>query len=52
MEALRRIPNMTIYTRGTLPDRLHYSKPNYRLGEIFVIPNEEGIILSGVRKAY
>ncbi|CAF1471361.1 unnamed protein product [Adineta steineri] len=43
MNDLTRIPNVTIYTRDKLPDRFHYSKPVHRLGDIFVIPNEEGV---------
>ncbi|CAF1489395.1 unnamed protein product [Adineta steineri] len=43
MNDLTRIPNVTIYTRAKLPDRFHYSKPVHRLGDIFVIPNKEGV---------
>ncbi|CAF1419421.1 unnamed protein product [Adineta steineri] len=43
MNDLTRIPNVTIYTRDKLPDRFHYSKPVHRLGDIFVIPDEEGV---------
>jgi hypothetical protein len=32
-----------------MPERFHYSKPTYRLGEITALPNEEGVILSGVK---
>ncbi|CAF1267981.1 unnamed protein product [Didymodactylos carnosus] len=47
LAGLRGIPNVTVFTRETMPERFHYSKQLYRLGEIFVIPNEDGIIFSG-----
>lgn len=31
-----------------MPERFHYSKATHRLGEIFAIPNVEGLILSEV----
>lgn len=31
-----------------MPERFHYSKPTYRLGEITVLPDLEGQILSAV----
>jgi len=49
IDGLRRIPNVTVYKRNELPERFHYSKPEYRLGEVFVIPNE-GVFFLNVSK--
>jgi hypothetical protein len=49
IDGLRRIPNVTIYKRNELPERFHYSKPEHRLGEVFVIPNE-GVYFFNVSK--
>ncbi len=46
IDSLRRIPNVTVYKRDELPKRFHYSKPNHRLGEVFVIPNEGVMFLN------
>ncbi|CAF1312841.1 unnamed protein product, partial [Rotaria sp. Silwood1] len=46
IDGLRRIPNVTVYKRNELPQRFHYSKPDHRLGEVFVIPNEGVIFLN------
>jgi hypothetical protein len=46
IDGLRRIPNVTVYKRNELPERFHYSKPDHRLGEIFVIPNEGVMFLN------
>ena len=45
---LSRIPDVTVYTRDTLPERFHYSKPVQRLGDIIAIPNEGGVVMSEV----
>jgi hypothetical protein len=49
IDGLRRIPNVTVYKRNELPEHFHYSKPEYRLGEVFVIPNE-GVFFLNVSK--
>ncbi|CAF1537915.1 unnamed protein product [Rotaria sp. Silwood1] len=43
---LSNLPNVTVYRRDEIPERFHYSKPGHRLGEITVLPNFEGQILS------
>ena len=48
MEGLRRIPNVTVYRRSELPERLHYRKPEHRLGEIVALPDIEGHVFSPV----
>ncbi|CAF1300421.1 unnamed protein product [Rotaria sp. Silwood1] len=52
IDGLRRIPNVTVYKRHELPKRFHYSKPNHRLGEIFVIPNEGVMILNATTNTF
>ena len=37
-----------VHNRDEMPGRFHYSKPIHRLGEITVLPVEEGIIFSEV----
>jgi hypothetical protein len=49
IDRLRQIPNVTVYKRSELPEHFHYSKPDHRLGEIFVIPNE-GVMFLNVRR--
>ena len=49
MNDLRRIPGVSVYRRDQFPERYHYSKAINRLGEIIVIPNEEGIVFSPVK---
>ncbi|CAF0903576.1 unnamed protein product [Rotaria sp. Silwood1] len=43
---LRAIPGVTAYKREEFPERYHYSKAIYRLGEIILVPNNEGIYFS------
>ncbi|CAF4157282.1 unnamed protein product [Rotaria sp. Silwood2] len=43
---LSNLPNVTVYRRDELPERFHYSKLEHRLGEITVLPNSEGQIIS------
>ncbi len=45
---LSTIPNVTVYKRDEMPERFHYSKPKHRLGDITVMTNTEGHILSPV----
>ncbi|CAF4384929.1 unnamed protein product [Rotaria sp. Silwood2] len=45
---LSNLPNVTVYRRDELPERFHYSKLEHRLGEITVLPNSEGQIISRV----
>ncbi|CAF1261505.1 unnamed protein product [Rotaria sp. Silwood1] len=48
--SLRNIPNVTVFKRNEIPERYRYSKPEHRLGEITVLPNSEGLILSSATK--
>ena len=48
INALKRIPDVTVYERAKLPERLHYSKPEHRLGDVIALPNDEGHVLSEV----
>ncbi|CAF3854318.1 unnamed protein product, partial [Rotaria sp. Silwood1] len=48
--SLRNIPNVTVFKRNEIPERFRYSKPEHRLGEITVLPNSEGLILSSATK--
>ncbi|CAF2432949.1 unnamed protein product [Rotaria sp. Silwood2] len=43
---LRRIPGVTVYKRDEFPEKYHYSKAIYRIGEIIVTPNNEGVYFS------
>ncbi|CAF0874983.1 unnamed protein product [Rotaria sordida] len=43
---LRDIPGVTVYKRDEFPEEYHYAKAIYRLGEIIVVPDNEGLYFS------
>jgi hypothetical protein len=48
MNGLRRISGVNVYRRDQFPEHYHYSKSIDRLGEIIVVPIEEGVQFSQV----
>lgn len=46
---LRRIPGVTAYRLNEFPEKYHYAKAKHRLGEIIVLPDDEGVLFSQVK---
>ncbi|CAF4674343.1 unnamed protein product, partial [Rotaria sp. Silwood2] len=51
-DGLRRIPGVIVYKREDFPEQYHYSKATSRVGEIIVVPNNEGVLFSQGNHGY